>query len=545
MTFQLSRVTGSETKGVIRQVGADNVTLGATIGVSDTTLTNPYGYFYFLPTQYQWGNLYAQIQYYIKSYDGRTSTVQNDWIKVTFVNHAPVAYSQTLNAGSANPFTFVVSESDPDENSCLSSFVGTIVTFPSSGTLKDSSGAVLSPSSPKFAGCSLTFSFPTYDWGLPYTSFQWTITDQYGLTSNSATATINIPQQNRPPTPNVNTGPYTMAEDTTLTVNMYATDDGAQSNIACQVTAFPSSGKLINGLDNTQITTGSPVVKPNTANPSQYIWPVIYVPDANKNTDQFLAAPLTYTVSFVDSGGLTSTTSPTVTISVITAVNDPPTISKSGTYSYIQIAATGSYSIPYTGIADVDLVSGDTSIFTASISATLNSGTDSCASSCTSNSGPNNNCSFLSLTSPGSVTVIRTGPCAFKFNGTISTMSTVLSSGVTWAAPNPPLKRFTSDANLLVNLQDNGARGSGGPQNTVVSVRVKIVNSPAFTGPVSAFIGGTAILSMASFAAYKALSKGRYIPEDSDPWEKDQLFDDTVQESPVYGGVSEPIYNDA
>jgi len=328
-------------------------------------------------------------------------------------------------------------------------------------------------------------------------------------------------------------------------VAMYAADNDPQSALTCQITAFPANAALYNAVDMSLLSSGSPnnVVKPNTTL-STYSWPVVFVPNTYMNTDYLESAPVTYSISFVNVAGQVSYTQPTVVIQRIVAVNNPPTILPFETYSYIQVPTSSSYVVGFSGIGDPDLTTGDTSSFTVTVTTTLVSGTSACSNSqCTSTiSSPNTHCAYLAMNNNYGVTVTRQNSCGFTFSTTMANVQKMLtySTGIKWSSPTA--SSWTAVMNLNVNINDNGAHGLGGPLNTTIVVPIHITTSPAFTGPVSAFIGVTAILSLTSYASFRGMKSKKFIPEDSDPWEHDELFDDTLGENPLFSN-SQPIYD--
>jgi hypothetical protein len=151
-------------------------------------------------------------------------------------------------------------------------------------------------------------------------SFTYTVQDDQGATSNTATVTITVTPVNDPPVANDDTD--TVDEDASVGIAVLANDTDADGTInATTVTIV------------TDVTNGSTSVNPTTG-------VVTYTHDGSETvSDSF-----TYTVN--DNNGATSNTA-TVTITV-TPVNDPP------------VANDDAGAVAGGGSTDIDVVANDT-----------------------------------------------------------------------------------------------------------------------------------------------------------------------------------------
>ena len=137
--------------------------------------------------------------------------------------------------------------------------------------------------------------------------------------------------------------------------------------------------------------------------------------------------------------------------------------------------------------------------------------------------------------------VINPSNLAITFDGTLSTINSVLSQGVIYV-PNKP---GSGALNLAVN--DNGHTGLGGPLNSntfkiTVSVQtVSQANNIASSAGTAATVtgaaaGGAALLSGGLYGVYMFLKRRKMLPEDREPWETDADFDNTL-DNPLYSGT--------
>jgi len=101
----------------------------------------------------------------------------------------------------------------------------------------------------------------------------------------------------------------------------------------------------------------------------------------------------------------------------------------------------------------------------------------------------------------------------------------------------------TTTGTIVIFVNDNGNVGIGGPMNTTKTINVSINTSGIF-GAGSGFIGVTTLMSAGVFGIYRALKRKKIIPEESDPWENDEIFDVT-EDNPLFVGSPDsltPLY---
>ncbi len=117
------------------------------------------------------------MSYTVKDNFGATSNVATVFITVASVNDAPVALDDTASTTEETPVSFSLVANDSDTETPLALASVSIVTPPGNGSAVTSNGnAIYSPNT-GFIGTD---------------SFQYTVQDADGLTSNTATATVSV-----------------------------------------------------------------------------------------------------------------------------------------------------------------------------------------------------------------------------------------------------------------------------------------------------------------------------------------------------------------
>jgi len=134
------------------------------------------------------------------------------------------------------------------------------------------------------------------------------------------------------------------------------------------------------------------------------------------------------------------------------------------------------------------------------------------------------------------------------FNGTLQAIQTALTSGLMYV----PYKNSTSQTNVFnsivdfctLTVNDNGNfGGANNPLSGSCTLTVRYTKGPsknvsdAPSGAVAGAVAGSATLVSAGiYGVYKLLKKKKILPEDADPWETDEYFDQTT-DNPLYSGT--------
>ncbi|PNX53780.1 MAG: hypothetical protein BV458_02565 [Thermoplasmata archaeon M9B2D] len=206
--------------------------------------------------------------------DGATDSVSHD---VTVSNVPPTANDDTATTNEDTPLWINVLANDTDPDGTLTPSTVTVTSGPTHGTtnINTTTGSIQYTPETNYYGSD---------------SFTYTINDDDGAPSNTATVNITINDVNDPPTANDDTA--TTNEDTPLWINVLANDtdpDGTLNPSTVTVTSGPT-----HGTTNINTTTGS----------------IQYTPETNYyGSDSFI-----YTVN--DDDGAPSNTA-TVTITVL------------------------------------------------------------------------------------------------------------------------------------------------------------------------------------------------------------------------------------
>ena len=259
-------------------VEGDTLTVSLVDDVDSGTLDlNPNGTFTYTPDSDFNGS--DSFTYQIIDGNGGVDTATVT-LTVTPVNDAPVANDDSSSTAEDTAVTINVTGNDTDIDGTLD--LTSIVTVgPANGSLLDNGdGTITYTPALGFSGSD---------------SFTYTITDNEGLVSNSATVSITIGDVNDAPVATDDIA--TTLEDTAATIDLTVNDmdsDGTIDATTLAIVTVPANGSLVNNGDGT----------------------VLYTPDADFNgSDTF-----TYTVAD-DDGTISNVATVTVTV---TPVNDAP-----------------------------------------------------------------------------------------------------------------------------------------------------------------------------------------------------------------------------
>jgi hypothetical protein len=329
--------------GRLYQVQSDNVTQGAVILGTDVIVSNANQWLMYIPPSYQSGYAYEDFFCRAQNSYGQFSSAMDVVIDIAHVNHAPVAYNESvLEKNDDDGVEFNVDASDIDGDSLSVYFTQ----LPTNGTLSYGNDRI--PVVPGVGYANDFFYVPTSDLsncldiyskvGMNFDHFVFYAEDGGGLTSGLGTNTINIVYVNTPPAPSGPTN-YTSyvnssgdesetspaAEQITLT----ATDvDGDLPYFTLDT--LPQHGTLyFENVNINQSVQNGDFSLPADLTTSQAGQPVLltYVPDPGFNNGQGLDSfsyqvrddkdqnPCTFTVT-LNVNGPTIDQIPTITVVV-------------------------------------------------------------------------------------------------------------------------------------------------------------------------------------------------------------------------------------
>ncbi|MCG8607944.1 tandem-95 repeat protein, partial [bacterium] len=231
--------------------------------------------------------------YTVSDDDGGTSNVASVLVNVVDRNDAPVAANDTSGTGEDTAVVIGVLANDSDIDGTLQTTTVQVTTNPGNGSVvvDTTSGAVTYTPNSNFFGTD---------------TFSYTVADDDGATSNAATVTVNVTDNNDLPVAVADTA--ATSEDSPVVIQVISNDSDVDGTI------IPSTVTVI----------GAPT---NGAASAQTDGSVHYTP----NTNFFGSDSFTYTVADDDNG--TSNVA-TVTVSVAdindvpVAVDDAPTTSE-------------------------------------------------------------------------------------------------------------------------------------------------------------------------------------------------------------------------
>ena len=221
--------------------------------------------------------------YTIKDNDGLVSNTATVSITVIPVNDPPVADDETERTNEDTDLVIDVKVGDTDSDGTIDPRTVVIITNPTNGTVRVNASTGKVTYSPR-----ANYSGPD--------SFTYTIKDNNGLVSNTATVSITVIPVNDPPVADDET--ERTNEDTDLVIDVKVGDTDSDGTID------PRTVVII-----TNPTNGTVRVNASTGK-------VTYSPRAN------YSGPDSFTYTIKDNNGLVSNTA-TVSITVI-PVNDPP-----------------------------------------------------------------------------------------------------------------------------------------------------------------------------------------------------------------------------
>ncbi len=255
------------------------VTSGPTNG--STSVDTGTGVITYTPTADYHGT--DTFTYTVEDIHGALSNAATVMITVASVNDAPVASADLASTPEDNAVTIDVAanDSDIDSGDSVDSSTITIAVQPTNGSVTINGGQVDYEPDLDFSGSD---------------SFTYTIEDQNGDVSNTATVVVNVTGVNDLPTAANDNG--TLDEDDSVVIDVLANDSDLDGTL--DATTVLVMTDAANGITNVDALTGA----------------VTYTPDANYNgSDSF-----TYVVRDNDDG---TSNAATVTLAV-NSVNDAP-----------------------------------------------------------------------------------------------------------------------------------------------------------------------------------------------------------------------------
>jgi hypothetical protein len=176
--------------------------------------------------------------YTIKDNTGATSNVATVTITVTPVNDAPVAVPDSGNVTSGGSTTINVASNDTDADGTINPASIAITLQPTNGTA--------------VANADGTITYTHNGSATTSDTFQYTINDNTGATSNAATVSITVGSAVNPP-PDANDDAATVDEGAPVTINLAAndTDNGTLDLTSIIITTQPTNGSVVVNGDGT------------------------------------------------------------------------------------------------------------------------------------------------------------------------------------------------------------------------------------------------------------------------------------------------------
>ncbi|WP_276349121.1 Ig-like domain-containing protein [Daejeonella sp. JGW-45] len=294
------------------QKGGVTITAGQEIPFSElATIT-------FTPTL----NFFGATSFLWSGSDGTVYSAAKGTVNITITpvdNDPPVAVDDLANTETNTPVTFsiIANDSDPDGNATLALAtvdfdtapgILTTITVPGQGTFVSNNNG------------TVTFTpVNGYDSGLFTTApVSYTIKDNTGLTSNTATIAVKV----NPKTPPItNPDEVTTPEDTNVTLNVIANDTDINGNNtinAASVDLDPNTG----ARQNSFTVAGQGTYTVSNAGV------VTFVPVPNYNSGAGTATPISYTIT--DRDGMQSNVS-SITITVTPVADAPVAVADAAT----------------------------------------------------------------------------------------------------------------------------------------------------------------------------------------------------------------------
>ncbi|WP_269221602.1 Ig-like domain-containing protein [Flavobacterium sp. IMCC34518] len=349
------------------------------------------------------------INYTVNDNLGLVSNTATLTITVTAVNDAPIANNDTVTTTEDTPVTINVATNvaglDTDVDGTID--VATVDLDPATAGIQPTF-TVTGEGTYSVAATGVVTFTPVLNFNGTATAINYTVNDNLGLVSNTATLTITVTAENDAPIANNDTA--TTTEDTPVTINVATNAAGLDTDVdgiidVATVDLDPATA----GIQPTFTVTGEGTYSVAATGV------VTFTPVLNFNGT---ATAINYTVN--DNLGLVSNTA-TLTITV-TAVNDAP-IAQNNTYSGLEDAV----SITGNVITDTDATAGlDSDID----SATLEVKEYTIAGI----AGLQTVGSAVTIPSVGSLTILADGSLTFvpvaNYNGVVPTITYTLTDGV-------------------------------------------------------------------------------------------------------------------
>lgn len=260
-------------------LSGSSITITAAPSNGSTSINTSAGTVTYTPT----GNFNGadSFSYTVQDDEGATSNTAQVSITVNSVNDAPVANNDSATTDEDSAVTVSVLSNDTDVDDTINSSTLAVSQSPSNGSAAVSGSSIIYTPNSNFNGSD---------------SFQYTVADTSGSTSNTATVTITVNDINDAPTASSDSS--TTAEDTPVTISILSNDSDIDGSLVNSSIAIVSN--VSNGTTNVNTSDGT----------------VTYTPSGGFNgSDSF-----SYSVN--DDDGATSNTA-TVSITV-TEVNDAP-----------------------------------------------------------------------------------------------------------------------------------------------------------------------------------------------------------------------------
>ncbi|WP_281238131.1 Ig-like domain-containing protein [Flavobacterium praedii] len=349
------------------------------------------------------------INYTVNDNLGLVSNTATLTITVTAVNDAPIANNDTATTTEDTPVTINVATNvsglDTDVDGTID--VATVDLDPATAGIQPTF-TVTGEGTYSVAATGVVTFTPVLNFNGTATAINYTVNDNLGLVSNTATLTITVTAENDAPIANNDTA--TTTEDTPVTINVATNAAGLDTDVDGTIdVATVDLDPATAGIQPTFTVTGEGTYSVAATGV------VTFTPVLNFNGT---ATAINYTVN--DNLGLVSNTA-TLTITV-TAVNDAP-IAQNNAYSGLEDAV----SITGNVITDTDATAGlDSDID----SATLEVKEYTIAGI----AGLQTVGSAVTIPSVGSLTILADGSLTFvpvaNYNGVVPTITYTLTDGV-------------------------------------------------------------------------------------------------------------------
>lgn len=283
-----------------------------TIAGQGTYTANSNGTITFVPVLNYAGTA-TPVGYTIKDPEGEVSNIATITVTVTPVNDPPVAVNDVATTNEDVAITFSVTGNDADIDADGSIDITTIDLDPS--TAGTQTTVTIAGQGTFVANNNGTVTFTPvagYNSGAGnVTPISYTVKDNTGLVSNTATITVKVLAK-APPVANPDA--VTTAEDTPVTFSVSANDTDFNGNITIALGSIDLDPATSGSEDKVFTVSGQGTYVANNDGT------VTFTPVLNYNSGLGTATPINYTIK--DNTGLVSN-STTIRVTV-TAVNDPP-----------------------------------------------------------------------------------------------------------------------------------------------------------------------------------------------------------------------------